>query len=51
MAPQEDKARTNPLSGVFDILGLPRPDEIIPMPVDIVEIADLPIITDIIKHE
>lgn len=51
MTTQEEKARTNPLSGVFDMLGLPRPEEILPMPVDIGEIADLPIIADIIKHE
>lgn len=47
----ESTARTNPFSGLLDMLGLPRLDEIIPTPASIAEITGIPTISDIIKQE
>jgi len=50
MGIQENADKTNLISGVLDMLGLPRLDKILPAPADVVEISDIAIIGDIIKQ-
>lgn len=47
MTTPEERARMNPAAAVLDILGLPKPDEIIPAPADVAEIVGIPTISDI----
>ena len=50
MTIHEDADKTNLISGVLDVLGLPRLDKLLPVPADIVGISDIAIIGDIIKQ-
>jgi len=47
MGTPDDRARMNPISGILDMLGLPKPDEIIPVPADIAVMEGIPTVSDI----
>jgi len=49
VATPEERGRMNIVAGALDMLGLPKPDKVVPMPGDILEMAGIPTPSDIVS--
>lgn len=47
MATADQRASMNPIAGVLDMLGLPKVDEVIPMPADVAGDLGLPTVASL----
>lgn len=47
MTTSNERARMNPIAAILDMLGLPTPDEVIPVPADVAEMVGIPTVSDI----
>ena len=47
MATSDQRAAMNPVAGALDMLGLPKPDEFIPMPADVAGDLGLPTVASL----
>ena len=42
MSGSDERAKMNPFSAAMDMIGIPKPDQIIPMPADVAKAIGLP---------